>query len=954
MYKFIKKNQKKMLAIFGVLLMIVFIIPPALTGNQSSDDVVVGRIGDEEIRRRDVAQAKAELQTLRRFQLMPLAGLVQRTQPAVQQGISAFLFAPSDTGSAYFSQLQQEGRQAVESVLGPIDDVQQFRQEFLRNQQAFQLLNMISRRGTTLPVELLNQFERHPDLYVVLQREAKLQGIVVTDELVKETRESRMAILGTNVTNQEIESMVNPAIRHWLAVELLFERAVAGVRVTDPEVQLHIAQFEQAIKAKSVSFKASDYLDQVPAPTDEQIRRIHKLYAGEFPRRRERPDALAPVALVATTRPATQPGTQPAGTQPAGTQPITQPVVTGAAATQAAATRPYPGKAPELTVQFGYQMPHRYKLQYVQLPHDQMLDAFLASLNDKAIYELDRAGLRYYAVNQSEFSRFVIPTPEGTEADPGSLILGPPVPPATGPATQPGGDVAPDTRPFGPAPSTQPLGPGTPGGDCDVTPADDTGCEPATAPATAPTTGPTTVAAATQPDTQPATQVAGSTTAPSTQVATTAPTTGPATPTAAAGPTTRPYTEVSGDVRKRLLTGAIRSDRPKVVELRKQFESYRTDLANNLRAKLVEGYQAYAGPTTGPSTLPTTGPTTVAAAAPSTAPTEVAATKPAVPTTQFVGKGAPYEELEYLRKVAKEFAELHRVQPLVHLVADEWKTSGDLPFIPGIGRSAVPKGKPFGMVIAEMAGAELLPTTAPSTRPAKDPELYKPSEVLVDFGGDAFVFRLTAYAPQRAPELDDEYERDEERGRMITVRERIVRDLRKQAAYDAAVAAARAFYDQVQQASGADASVERLAQSAGLTVADIGPAGYLELTVGNLRGFEDPRLANDAGDELIKLWRQATPAAPHPAGKVESPTAEQAVVMQLAEFELPWLADQDAMSRAGIASNMRAVRELQFARDWFAFANVKARTGYGASEQAEEEEPTAPASPPPRQPPLGL
>ena len=34
MYKFIKNNQKKMLAVFGVLLMIVFIIPPAAKYNQ--------------------------------------------------------------------------------------------------------------------------------------------------------------------------------------------------------------------------------------------------------------------------------------------------------------------------------------------------------------------------------------------------------------------------------------------------------------------------------------------------------------------------------------------------------------------------------------------------------------------------------------------------------------------------------------------------------------------------------------------------------------------------------------------------------------------------------------------------------------------------------------------------------------------------------------------------------
>ena len=73
MYKFIQRNQKKMLAVFGVLLMIVFVLPNTL-GQGGSDPVEGSLAGDGgKIRLSDKKQADAEVNALGRHGLLPMA-----------------------------------------------------------------------------------------------------------------------------------------------------------------------------------------------------------------------------------------------------------------------------------------------------------------------------------------------------------------------------------------------------------------------------------------------------------------------------------------------------------------------------------------------------------------------------------------------------------------------------------------------------------------------------------------------------------------------------------------------------------------------------------------------------------------------------------------------------------------------------------------------------------------
>lgn len=87
MYKLMQRNQKKLMAILGVGLMIVFILPSTFTGGGPTDPVV-GYVGDEEIHARESQEARMELDLLsrcytylRQDQPIPLLARLSPTAP---------------------------------------------------------------------------------------------------------------------------------------------------------------------------------------------------------------------------------------------------------------------------------------------------------------------------------------------------------------------------------------------------------------------------------------------------------------------------------------------------------------------------------------------------------------------------------------------------------------------------------------------------------------------------------------------------------------------------------------------------------------------------------------------------------------------------------------------------------------------------------------------------------
>src|SRR3954465_1041414 len=74
MYRWMQKNSRKMLAIFAVLLMIVFIMPTDCRRNALRNEAALGHIGKEPVTVADVQHYMQEWALLRDHVLMPGAG----------------------------------------------------------------------------------------------------------------------------------------------------------------------------------------------------------------------------------------------------------------------------------------------------------------------------------------------------------------------------------------------------------------------------------------------------------------------------------------------------------------------------------------------------------------------------------------------------------------------------------------------------------------------------------------------------------------------------------------------------------------------------------------------------------------------------------------------------------------------------------------------------------------
>ena len=64
MTKFIRKYQKQMLAVFGVVLMVIFIIPPSMKSGRTFVRHPIGHIGSEAVYNDDKVQANSDWQLL--------------------------------------------------------------------------------------------------------------------------------------------------------------------------------------------------------------------------------------------------------------------------------------------------------------------------------------------------------------------------------------------------------------------------------------------------------------------------------------------------------------------------------------------------------------------------------------------------------------------------------------------------------------------------------------------------------------------------------------------------------------------------------------------------------------------------------------------------------------------------------------------------------------------------
>lgn len=276
MYKFLQKNSKKLLAIFAVGLMIVFILPSTFN-RQGAMNPVIGTItqGNDEIElRADQFQiARSEFEILARYVSLPRPN----QNMSILQG--------------YFSPLA------------------------------------------------LEQMEQHPEMYLLLQQEARRMGIHPNVDQVETIMRNQVRMMESNPA---LAADIRQAVNNFVRVIGAYSRAASTVKVSQPLRQHAVAQEWQQIRLDIVEYRASEFTAAVPAPTAEQLRAHYEQFKDVDPN---------------------------------------------------TATAQSNGG-------FGYRLPNRVKIQTIQIPIDAVRAVVKARKTD---YDWEVEGYKYYSKNLKEF-----------------------------------------------------------------------------------------------------------------------------------------------------------------------------------------------------------------------------------------------------------------------------------------------------------------------------------------------------------------------------------------------------------------------------------------------------------------------------------------------------------------------------------------------------------------------
>lgn len=232
--KWLRDNNKRVLAFLAVFLMIAFLLPTTFSPGRGANATVGEVRGGEKVTIGDLENAYREW------------GFLKTT-----------VLAPSNPNA------QQPGQQALPQYIPLVAQT------------------LTGNAGA-------QQIEEHKALYFLLQQEARRLGIRPTpqeldgilDQLRLRLPDGReVAYSDERVRNSNYGAMTRQAVSNLLSVELAFARAMSAIKVSRPQRDARIAMQMQTLTLRYVPFAAADFAAAVPAPTPEQLATQFEKYA---------------------------------------------------------------------------------------------------------------------------------------------------------------------------------------------------------------------------------------------------------------------------------------------------------------------------------------------------------------------------------------------------------------------------------------------------------------------------------------------------------------------------------------------------------------------------------------------------------------------------------------------------------------------------------------------------
>src|SRR5437899_3332193 len=234
----LRKNNKKIMAVIGVFLMIAFVADYRVRGrmgNRRGSDVI-GRVGGETVYGVEYQNARAEWEMLNkdlRF-IRPARGSDGRQQ------------------MDYFSYAEWELIRRISAAFP--------QQPMIAVMAARRITSQID--GTT---------------YMLLLREARKMDIHPGRDAVQEALTALQEIPGGDPVLRE------QAVANWLTIMAAFDRIASAPKVTPAESLRFLARQQQEISLQLVEFRAEQFMKDIPEPTRPQLEEFFNKYRNENP-----------------------------------------------------------------------------------------------------------------------------------------------------------------------------------------------------------------------------------------------------------------------------------------------------------------------------------------------------------------------------------------------------------------------------------------------------------------------------------------------------------------------------------------------------------------------------------------------------------------------------------------------------------------------------------------------
>jgi hypothetical protein len=214
---YMKKNQKKIMAIFSAGLMIAFALPSAVSNYSKNRDITYGYVGNAKVTNKDIAEASARWSLLKRTLIYP-ADPERRRQTDVP-----------------------------------------FVQGYLQERLGFD-------DGQT--AQIVQQFEANPEAFYLLFREAEEMGTAVSNDEVEDVWNNTVHRPAADDPG-DYDRRARDAIGAFLIVANASARAGDMAKVSRPQRDQALARTQQ-IGLNLVEFKAKDYLPKVGEWSEEE------------------------------------------------------------------------------------------------------------------------------------------------------------------------------------------------------------------------------------------------------------------------------------------------------------------------------------------------------------------------------------------------------------------------------------------------------------------------------------------------------------------------------------------------------------------------------------------------------------------------------------------------------------------------------------------------------------